>query len=99
MTITRLATIVLAASAALMPLAAEAACTVNTTNVAFGAYNVFTATPDDATGRVRLRCTGTRPPSVTVHLDKGGALERVVFCVFGDEARRAFEGALALAGG
>ncbi len=29
------------------------------------------------------------------HLDEGGALERVVFCVFGQEARRAFEGALA----
>ena len=28
---------------------------------------------DDATGRVRFRCTGTRPPSVTVQLDKGGA--------------------------
>jgi spore coat protein U-like protein len=73
MTITRLVTIVLTASTGLMPLAAEAACTVNTTNVNFGAYNVFTAAPDDATGRVRLRCTGTRPPSVTVHLDKGGA--------------------------
>lgn len=73
MTITRLVTISIIASAVLMPLAAEAACNVNTTAVNFGSYNVFTATPDDATGRVRLRCMGTRPPSVTVHLDKGGA--------------------------
>ena len=73
MTTTRLVTIVLAASAALLPVAAQAACTVNTTAVNFGAYNVFTGSPDDATGRVRLRCTGPRPPSVTVHLDKGGA--------------------------
>ena len=73
MTITRLVTIPLIASAVLMPLAAEAACTVNTTAVNFGTYNVFTATPEDATGRVRVRCTGTAPPSVTVHLDKGGA--------------------------
>ena len=28
------------------------------------------------------------------HLDEGGGLERVVFAVFGEEARRAFEGAL-----
>jgi spore coat protein U-like protein len=70
---TRLVTIMLVAIGALLPLAAEAACTVNTTAVNFGGYNVFTAAPDDATGRVRLRCTGTRPPSITVHLDKGGA--------------------------
>jgi O-acetyl-ADP-ribose deacetylase (regulator of RNase III) len=29
------------------------------------------------------------------HLDAGSGLERVVFCVFGEEARRAFEEALA----
>ena len=29
------------------------------------------------------------------HLDAGGGLERVVFCVFGEEALRAFEAALA----
>ncbi|HEU4438448.1 MAG TPA: spore coat U domain-containing protein [Methylomirabilota bacterium] len=73
MTITRLLTIVITASAVLIPLAAEAACNVNTTAVTFGTYNVFTAAPEDATGRVRIRCNVTRPPSVTVHLDKGGA--------------------------
>ncbi|HEY7205168.1 MAG TPA: spore coat U domain-containing protein [Methylomirabilota bacterium] len=73
MILTRLVTITLTAIGALIPVVAEAACTVNTTAINFGTYNVFTATPDDATGRVRLRCTVTRPPSVTVHLDKGGA--------------------------
>jgi O-acetyl-ADP-ribose deacetylase (regulator of RNase III) len=29
------------------------------------------------------------------HLDGGSGLERIVFCVFGDEARQAFEDALA----
>jgi O-acetyl-ADP-ribose deacetylase len=29
------------------------------------------------------------------HLDAGGNLERIVFCVFGEEARQAFEDALA----
>jgi O-acetyl-ADP-ribose deacetylase (regulator of RNase III) len=29
------------------------------------------------------------------HLDGGSGLERIVFCVFGDEARKAFEDALA----
>jgi O-acetyl-ADP-ribose deacetylase len=29
------------------------------------------------------------------HLAEGGGLERIVFCVFGEEARRAFEGAVA----
>lgn len=73
MTITRFVIIFMTASAALLPLAAEGACTVNTTPVNFGTYNVFAASPDDATGRVRLRCTGPRPPQITVHLDKGGA--------------------------
>ncbi len=31
---------------------------------------------------------------VRAHLDAGGGLERIVFCVRGDEARRAFERAL-----
>ena len=72
MTTTRLVTITLAALG-LMPAAAEAACNISTTAVNFGTYNVFAATPDDATGRVRFRCNGSSPPSVTIHLDKGGS--------------------------
>ena len=41
------------------------------------------------------QAAGIEVEEVRRYLDKGGALERVVFCVFGEEARRAFEGALA----
>lgn len=61
-------TAILAAAAA-----AEAACTISTTAVSFGSYNVFAASPDDATGQITYRCTAPRPPLVTIQLDKGGA--------------------------
>jgi len=71
---TRLLTIVLAVGAALIASsAAEAACTITTTAVNFGTYNVFAASPDDATGQITYRCTAPRPPLVQIHLDKGGA--------------------------
>ena len=74
MTRTRLLTIVTAAGAALLAgSAAEAACTITTTAVNFGAYNVFATSPDDATGQITYRCTAPRPPLVQIHLDKGGA--------------------------
>ena len=53
--------------------AAEAACTITTTAVSFGSYNVFAGSADDATGQITYRCTGPRPPIVTIHLDKGGS--------------------------
>jgi spore coat protein U-like protein len=52
---------------------AEAACTISTTAVSFGGYNVFSGSPDDATGQITYRCTAPRPPLVTIQLDKGGA--------------------------
>ena len=42
--------------------AAEAqapSCTISVTAVAFGTYNVFTATPDDSTGTITYRCNRT----------------------------------------
>ena len=53
--------------------AAEAACTITTTAVSFGSYNVFVGSADDGTGQITYRCTGPRPPLVTIHLDKGGS--------------------------
>jgi spore coat protein U-like protein len=53
--------------------AAEAACTITTTAVSFGSYNVFAGSADDATGQITYRCTNPRPPLVTIHLDKGGS--------------------------
>jgi spore coat protein U-like protein len=37
---------------------AEAACTVSTTGVNFGAYSVFNPSPTDTTGTLTLHCTG-----------------------------------------
>ena len=73
MTTKRLLTMALTGLGVLAPAAADAACTINTTAVNFATYNVFSATPDDATGQIRFRCTGSPPPVVTIHLDKGGA--------------------------
>ena len=70
----RLFTVLLAAAGVLAATAAaEAACTISTTAVSFGTYNVFAASPDDATGQITYRCTAPRPPLVRIHLDKGGA--------------------------
>ncbi len=71
----RLLTILLAAGGALVGAtgAAEAACTISTTAVNFGTYNVFAATADDGTGQITFRCTVPRPPVVTIQLDKGGS--------------------------
>ncbi len=74
MNMTRLFTILLAVAGALAAAAtAEAACTISTTAVNFGTYNVFAASPDDATGRITYRCTAPRPPLVRIQLDTGGA--------------------------
>jgi len=74
MTRTPIATIVIAAVGLLTWTGgAEAVCTITTTAVSFGTYNVFSASTDDATGQIRFRCTGTPTPSVTIQLDKGGA--------------------------
>lgn len=70
---TRLLTMLLAAGALGAVATAEAACTISTTAVNFGTYNVFSASPDNATGQVTYRCTAPRPPLVTIQLDKGGA--------------------------
>ena len=71
---TRLFTVLLAIAVALTAaVTAEAACTITTTPVSFGSYNVFAASADDGTGQITYRCTGPRPPLVTIHLDKGGS--------------------------
>lgn len=70
---TRLLTILVAAGALSAAATAEAACTISTTAVSFGSYNVFSASPDDGTGQITYRCTAPRPPLVTIQLDKGGA--------------------------
>jgi spore coat protein U-like protein len=51
---------------------AEAACTITTTAINFGTYNVFQGTPDDADGQITFRCT-TFEIFVRIELDRGGA--------------------------
>ena len=52
---------------------AAAACSISTTSVNFGNYNVFATTPLDSTGQVTFRCTGSPVVSVQITIDKGGA--------------------------
>ena len=52
--------------------------------------------PDDLAIDVLGRCP--LPSPVSRHLGERGGLERVVFAVFGEDARRAFEAVLAEGG-
>jgi len=45
-------------------------CTISTTAVSFGVYDVFSGTANDSTGTVTIRCTGNAA-NVTVTLSKG----------------------------
>lgn len=42
-----------------IPDRVEAACSISTTGVSFGPYNVFDTAPADSTGSVRYQCTGS----------------------------------------
>lgn len=46
-------------------------CSISTVGVAFGSYNVFTATPVDAVGSVSFQCSA--PVAVVVQLGTGSA--------------------------
>lgn len=70
---TILAMLTVAAAIVLIAARGEAACTISTTAVNFGTYNVFVTSADDAAGQITYRCTSPRPPLVTIQLDKGGA--------------------------
>jgi spore coat protein U-like protein len=52
--------------------AAIAACTIDTTPVNFGNYDVFSSTATDSTGSVQYRC-GNFDFNIQITLDKGGA--------------------------
>ena len=66
----------LAVAAVCLLFAADAAdaaqCTVTTTSVNFGSYNVFDMTPTDSTGTVTLNCNGGAK-NVQVEISRGGA--------------------------
>jgi spore coat protein U-like protein len=46
-------------------------CTISTTSVNFGSYDVFNSTPTDTTGTVSVTCSGNA--DVTITLSKGGS--------------------------
>jgi spore coat protein U-like protein len=50
----------------------EAACSLSSTSMVFGTYDVLVATPLDTTGSVVYRCT-QRDHNIMITLDRGGA--------------------------
>jgi spore coat protein U-like protein len=50
---------------------AIAGCTISTSSVSFGTYNVFNTPPLDTTGSITFNCTDNA--NITIKLDKGGA--------------------------
>jgi spore coat protein U-like protein len=51
----------------------EAACTLSATPMAFGAYNVFQAGPDDSTGSITYRCSiGDRNIRISISAGASG---------------------------
>jgi spore coat protein U-like protein len=64
-----------AVSAALvlgLATSARAACTITSTPLTYGTYNVFATTPLDSTGSVTYRC-GNSDHNIVITLDRGGA--------------------------
>ncbi len=58
----------------LSPWRVEAACTVSvSSSVNFGAYDVFSGTPRDSTGRFTWRCDSGTTPTVRITLTKGSS--------------------------
>ena len=52
--------------------AAAAGCSISTTSVSFGMYDVFDTAPNDSTGTITLNCNGGAR-DLTVEIDRGGA--------------------------
>lgn len=50
----------------------HAACTVSTTGIAFGGYDVFVTVPRDSTGSVTVSCDRNPPTDVTVAIGPSG---------------------------
>jgi len=55
-----------------IPLPAQGACSVTSTSVVFGTYDIFSTTPLDTLGQVVFRCS-SNDHNVSISLDKGGA--------------------------
>lgn len=57
---------------AVAPSAARAACTISSTGVSFGAYDVFQASPADSTGTITYRC-GNSDHNIFITLSPGSS--------------------------
>jgi len=51
---------------------ADAICSMSTTSIVFGAYDVLSAAPHDTTGSLIYRCAN-RDHNIMISLDRGGA--------------------------
>lgn len=54
------------------PAPAMAVCTISSTSINFGSYDVFNSAPLDTTGSVVYQC-GNLDRNITISLDRGGA--------------------------
>jgi len=54
------------------PFSAQAACSLTSTSIAFGIYDIFSPSPLDTLGQIIFRC-GNNDHDVSISLDKGGA--------------------------
>jgi spore coat protein U-like protein len=61
----------LLASTALAQRGGQTSCSLGTTGVAFGAYDVFSTAPLDSTGTMTVSCSSRT--NITITLDHGGA--------------------------
>jgi spore coat protein U-like protein len=59
-------------SALAHPFTAQAACSLTSTSIAFGNYDIFSSSPLDTLGQVIFRC-GNNDHDVSISLDTGGA--------------------------
>lgn len=55
-----------------MAVSAQAACTITTTSMVFGVYDMFSAAPLDTNGSVVFRCDN-KDKDITISIDRGGA--------------------------
>ena len=55
-----------------IPFSAQGACSLTSTSVVFGAYDIFSNAPLDTLGQVIFRCANN-DHNVSISLDKGGA--------------------------
>jgi spore coat protein U-like protein len=59
-------------SALANPFEAQGACSLTSTSIAFGSYDIFSSSPLDTLGQIIFRC-GNNDHNVSISLDRGGA--------------------------